>query len=164
MRKNALVTLLSLGYFGFFALFVWDVATPLSATVQVNQGDECFRCQRMIVHTQLAGEIVDRYGIAYKFRQPACMAQYIHEAPTAPLPWREVLVTDYVSGLMIPVEHAYFVEAVINPRTGERDFLAFRNRTAAIEYAYQYESTVADWSTVLAEGARRAQVARGVAD
>ena len=69
----------SVAYFAFLALFL-GVAAPLTPA-PVNQGDKCFRCYRTIVQTRIAGEIVDRGGLAYKFRAPACMAQFMNEYP-----------------------------------------------------------------------------------
>ena len=149
-------------YFAFLALFL-GVAAPLSPA-PVNQGDKCFRCYRTIVRTRLAGEIVDRGGLAYKFRAPACMAQYMSEHPQPADSLAGVFVAEYTSGLLVPVERAWFVETVINPRTGERDFQAFNMRGLAEAYARKEGASVVDWTGVMREGARRARANTSRAD
>lgn len=75
-----------------------------------------------------------------------------------------VISLGYTSGLMVPVERAFFVAAVVDRWHGELDYLAFNNRSAANAVARELQSTVVDWPVVMAEGARRAQVARATAD
>ena len=152
----------SVAYFGFLALFL-GVAAPLTPA-PVNQGDKCFRCYRTIVQTRIAGEIVDRGGLAYKFRAPACMAQYMNEYPQPADSLLGVFVADYTSGLLVPVEHAWFVETVIDRWTGERDFAAFHMRGSAEAYARKEGTSVVDWTGVMAEGARRARAVISRAD
>ncbi len=145
----------SVAYFAFLALFL-GVAAPLTPA-PVNQGDKCFRCYRTIVRTRMAGEIVDRGGLAYKFRAPACMAQYMSEHPQPADSLAGVFVADYTSGLLGPVGHAWFVETVIDPWTGERDFAAFHMRGSAEPYARKEGASVVDWTGVMTEGARHAR-------
>ena len=162
MKMALRVLAVPLGYFAF-VLLLFGVGAPLSPA-RVNQGDKCFRCQRTIVQTRLAGEIVDQHGLAYKFRQPACMAQYLNEQPQPAGALRAVFVSDYTSGLMVPVERAWFVDGVIDPRTNERDYFAFNMRGAADAQARLQGTQVVDWSAVMAEGARRARVDTGRAN
>lgn len=143
------------GYSVFLAL-VLGIATPLSPA-PVNQGDKCFRCARTIVRTRLAGEIVGHDRLAYKFRAPACMAQYLNEHQQPPESLAGIFVADHTSGLLIPAQHAWFVETIVDPETGERDFAAFSVRGSAEAYARSEHAPVVRWAAVMAEGARRAR-------
>lgn len=150
------------GYFAFLALIV-GVAAPLTPA-PVEQGDKCFRCYRTVVLTRLAAEIVERNGLAYKFRAPACLAQYLTEHPQSRESPARVFVAEYTSGVLIPVERLWFVETVIDRWTGERDFVAFTLRGLADSYAREAGGSVVDWSGVMAEGARRVRIEYQSAD
>ncbi len=160
MKKMLFVGFTSVAYLGVLGLFMFGISHSVSATARVDQGDKCFRCYRTIVKTRLAGEIIDHNGLAYKFRQPACMAQYMADYGVTPSSVRSILVSDYTSGLMIPVDHAWFVETVIDSDINERDFLAFSDPIVAAGYAKRLGGTVVEWDAVKAEGARRARSVR----
>ena len=78
------------------------------------------------------------------------------QAAQIPSSQRGVFVADSTSGLLGPVDRAWFVEALIDPWTGEWDYLAFNMRAAANAYALREGRSVVDWTAVMAEGARRA--------
>lgn len=151
-------------FVGYFALLAVVLAPAPLTPAAISQGDKCYRCDRTIVRTRQAGEIVDRGGIAYKFRAPGCMAQYLNENPLPADRLAAIFVAENTSGLLVPVERAWFVETVVDPGTGERDFIAFNTRSWADAYAGRVGGSVVDWSAVMNEGARRAGLAMNHAD
>src|SRR5258708_11669363 len=98
-----------------------------TAPVRINAGDQCFRCRRTIADTQVAGAIVNG-GLVTKYRGPGCLAKYLaaHTDETGVL-----LVTDYASGKMLPPANALYVPVVVDTRTGETDYRAYKTTADA---------------------------------
>lgn len=126
-----------------FALLVAGCASV--KPVPISAADLCFRCQRPIVETRLAGEVINSNGIAMKFRTVQCMATFLAERPQ---PVRVIYVTDYLTGKPIRAGSATFVRTVIDERTGERDYMAFSRVQDALAHAKRGARPV-DWSTIL---------------
>lgn len=118
--------------------------------VDVKVGEACWRCRRPILDTAIAAELMDSKGFASKFRTVHCMTTWIaqQKAPVEGQLW----VMDSARKRWIRAERALYVRAVIDPRTMERDFLAFGDRAAASEAARRHESAVVQWADVLEMG------------
>jgi copper chaperone NosL len=116
--------------------------------IPMQAGDTCFRCRRPIADQKLAAEIVDRAGRAYKFRTAGCLAQYLN-AQTEDL--KAVFVTDYTTGRLVNANRAMFVRAEVDPRTGERDYLAFTSVENAVTVAKNNRTSPIDWPAVLVQ-------------
>ncbi len=114
--------------------------------VQVNAGDTCYRCRRVILETRVAGEMVDPNGLAYKFKAPACLAKYIVEHPNEK---GALFVTDWTTGHMIDPERATFVPFIIEENSMERDYKAFLKKDEAEAFAKETKTAPVDWKTVL---------------
>lgn len=126
------------------------LAIACSSSVQpvaIRAGDICFRCRQSIVDTGYAAEIVDGGMHAIKFRTPGCLAQYLDEHQVE---LRAAFVTDYATKKMIRVDSASFVQVLLNDRTGERDYRAFREPDTARSFAAEIgEADLLDWADVL---------------
>jgi hypothetical protein len=105
--------------------------------VSIARGDQCARCRRTIENTDYAAEIVATSMFALKFRTPGCLAQYLNETSETPL---EVFVTDFASKKLIRAELATFVPVVIDERTMEKDFAAFRQSGQARMHAQKMDA------------------------
>ena len=112
---------------------------------QVRAGDVCFRCKRVVTEAKLGVQMVTTSGQTSTFRTPGCLAKYLKDHSREA---KEIYVTDYPTGEMIPVSRATFVGAKIDQETGERDFYAFGNVTEAVNLAKEVTGTVVDWSAV----------------
>jgi hypothetical protein len=112
---------------------------------QVQAGEVCFRCKRVITEAKLGVQLITTNGQTSTFRTPGCLAKYLKDHASEA---KSVYVTDYPSGKMIPVSRATFVRAKIDQETGERDFYAFGNVTDAVNLAKEVTGTVVDWSAV----------------
>lgn len=116
--------------------------------VQVNAGDSCYRCRRVILETRLAGEMVDPNGLAYKFRAPGCMAKYLGEHPNEK---GTLFVTDFATGHMIDPARASFVQVIVDENSMERDYRAYLRKSDADAFAAQVKTTAIDWNAVLSK-------------
>ncbi len=114
-------------------------------------GDRCFRCQRPIDDTKLAGEAIDEGGHAMKFRTPGCMAKYMaeHKGDT----YKAIFVSDYSTGKFIPASKATFAKITINQASLEKDYAAFGSAAAAAEQGKKEGGSTLDWDGVLAAAA-----------
>jgi len=112
--------------------------------VKVNLGEQCFRCQRTIGDTRLAGERIA--GFVEKFRAPGCMAKYVVNNPGDQ---GTTFVTDFRTGTMLDANAAYYVPFVIDAPTGERDYRAYARKTDADAAALELKSETVRWNTVL---------------
>lgn len=112
---------------------------------QVQAGQVCFRCKRVITESKLGVQMITTSGQTDTFRTPGCLAKYLKDHSKEA---KEIYVTDYSTGKMIPVSRATFVRAKIDQETGERDFFAFGNVTDAVNLARDVTGTVVDWSSV----------------
>lgn len=119
--------------------------TPLP----IRTGEACFRCKRPIVDTRLAAQTIGG-GLASNFRGPGCLAKYLADHPDEK---NVVFVTDFASGKMLLAESAFFVPTV-DTNNGERDYMAFRDRTAANTEATSRKTAPVTWADVLAQGVK----------
>jgi len=133
---------------------VGTLAATLSFTVPItlkaapiHAGDRCYRCQRLITDRSLAAEGIGAPGVGVrKFRTVACMLKYLKESNEK----LDVLVTDSPSGRFTQPQWASFVRTTIDMRTGEEDYLAFREPWSARGFANKQSTTPMDWETVQA--------------
>ena len=120
------------------------VSCTSSAPIKINQGDLCFRCQRSISDIRLAAQQTAHFY--EKFRAPRCMAKYLVNNPGDR---GAILVTDYATGKTMSPEKAFFVPFIVDDRTGERDYRAYKNKSDADAFAAEAHTTPIDWKTVL---------------
>lgn len=52
---------------------------------------------------------------------------------------------------MLKAQSALFVRATIDPRTNERDFVAFASVPDAVAFANEHHTTAVDWMSVMAQ-------------
>ena len=114
------------------------------APMKIAQGDLCFRCQRSITETRLATQQISHFY--EKFRTPGCMAKYLVNNPKDR---GTVLVTDYATGKTMPPEKAFFVPFVMDDKTGERDYRAYKSQSDADAAAAEFHTTPVTWNVVL---------------
>ena len=131
------------------ALALVAISCSSISPVKISQGDQCFRCRRAIVDTRLAAETLGRSGLVSKFKGPGCMATYLAKNPLGD---DAVFVTDYTSGKMIAPDRARYVQLIVNPDTGERDFRAYLDSREADAAALEYRTTTTSWQGVLEFG------------
>jgi hypothetical protein len=114
--------------------------------VAISKGDTCVRCGRTITQERLAAEILDENGEPKKFRTVACMATYLADRPGSA---RNIFVTDYSSGELVPAGTANYVRTVIDTASGERDYLSFASFQQAMRYStdHQLQKPI-DWAGV----------------
>jgi hypothetical protein len=111
--------------------------------VPVQAGDVCVRCQRTVVDTRLAGEVIDAQGGMLKFRAPLCMAKYIRRHPGTAA---AIFVTDYTTGEMFPAANGLFVRVKLEG--SEREYAAFRSPNDAASFMKEHGGGVVDWVAV----------------
>lgn len=116
--------------------------------VPIRTSATCYRCRRPIEDLKLAAEIIDQNRHVYTFRTAGCLAKYLTEHAEDPL---AVFVTDTVTGKMLSAQSALFVRATIDPRTNERDYVAFREVPDAVAYANKNGGAAIDWMAVMAQ-------------
>jgi hypothetical protein len=117
--------------------------------VAINTSDVCESCKRVITNPKVAAEIVEQNGLAKKFRTASCMARYLNQHPTE----GSLFVTDHASGRFLSPRSAVFVKAEIDETTRERDYLAFGDVRAAVEFGHKQGSSPVDWASVLKQTA-----------
>jgi len=110
----------------------------------IRTGDVCFRCRRVISDERLGAETVGG-GLASKFRAPGCLARYLADHPNDT---SAVFVTDYTSGKFVSAENAFFVQTM-DRNTGERDYIAYKDRAAAGAEAFSRRTSAVTWAAVL---------------
>lgn len=113
--------------------------------IEVQAGDQCFRCRRPIVERAMAAEQIDGHFVS-KFRAPGCMAKYLMDHPGET---GTRFVTDYPSGKWMRPEQALFVPTLVNRDTGEWDYRAFLNKADADAAAAESHTAPIDWKAVL---------------
>lgn len=111
--------------------------------VPVQAGDVCVRCQRTVVETRLAGEIIDAQGGVLKFRAPLCMAKYLRRHPAEAA---AIYVTDYATGEMFPAMNGTFVRVTLEGT--EREYAAFRSPLDAAGFMKANGGGIVDWVAV----------------
>jgi len=114
--------------------------------VKIAAGDQCYRCRRSINNELVAGEAIYGPQFVAKFRGPGCMAKYLvfhkDEKPA-------LFVTDFATGKMMPPQNAFYVTEVVDRATGETDYRAYRDQTAAAAYAAEVHAQPITWDAVL---------------
>ncbi|OFW16923.1 MAG: hypothetical protein A3F69_05400 [Acidobacteria bacterium RIFCSPLOWO2_12_FULL_66_10] len=141
MRKLAL---------GVFLILVAGACASVKP-MPIRTGELCFRCRRPILETRLAAQTIGG-GLASNFRAPGCLAKYLADHPGD---HSTMFVTDFASGRMIQAEAAVYVPTV-DRDNGERDYIAFSDRTTAQSEATARSTSLVSWDAVL-EQARQAQ-------
>jgi hypothetical protein len=111
----------------------------------IHAGDVCVRCKRVITEAKLGVELIAANGQASTFRTPGCLAKYLKDHPKDA---KDIFVTDYPTGKLIPVSRAIAVQGKIDENTGERDYYAFGSVNDAVERAKGVSGTVVDWAAV----------------
>jgi len=139
MRKLAL---------GAFLVLVVTACASVKP-LPIRTGEGCFLCRRPITNLRLAAQIVGG-GLSSNFQAPGCLAAYLVDHPEDQ---GVVFVTDFVSGKMVRAAEAVYVPTV-NRDNGERDFMAFSDRTMAQSEATERSASLVTWDAVL-EQARR---------
>jgi hypothetical protein len=114
------------------------------APVKVQGGEVCYRCRRVIQDTKLAAETLDG-KLVWKFRSTGCVSKYLADHPQDK---SIVFVTDYKSGRMMAPDHALFVPTT-NRDNGEKDYIAFAERSAADAEAFSRGVKPVDWTAVM---------------
>ena len=123
------------------------VACSTIAPVKIAAGDQCFRCRRYISEERVAAETIDANRFVAKFRGPGCMAKYLVNHPDDK---STVYVTDYTTGKMIAPDAGFYVVEVVDRKTNETDYRAYRVKAEADAYAAQTHAAPIGWDAVLA--------------
>jgi hypothetical protein len=118
--------------------------------VNVVLGEACERCRRPITEERIAAERVAANGFAVKFRTIHCMATWLGQHPEASEGFH--YVANYAKDGWVRADRASYVRVVVNPRTMERDFIAFADPQLAAEAARTNHSAVVGWNDVLQLG------------
>jgi hypothetical protein len=116
------------------------------APVKVAVGDQCFRCRRTIFNERVAAETIDTNGFVSKYRGPGCMAKYLVGHPDQKA---TIYVTDYSTGKMFAHDTAFYVPEVVDRNTGETDYRAYREQSAANKAAAELHTQYVRWGEVL---------------
>lgn len=141
MRKLAL---------GAFLVLVVGACASVKP-MPIRTGEGCFLCRRPILDRRLAAQMIGG-RLATNFQAPGCLAAYLVEHPADQGP---VFVTDFATGDMVEAPAAVYVPTV-ERYTGERDYIAFVDRTAAQTEAAARSTSPVAWDAVL-EQARKAR-------
>src|SRR5262245_16297754 len=129
---------------GFLALAAASCSSH--APVKIAAGDQCFRCRRYISNERVGAETIDSNLFVSKFRGPGCLAKYLVAHPDDA---STVYVTDYTTGKMIAPDAAMYVTDVVDRKTGETDYRAYRIKAGADAYAAEAQTTPIGWDAVL---------------
>jgi hypothetical protein len=131
----------------FFASTVFLTVSCQRAPESIAEGEICFRCRRVITEDRLAGEILTP-DVPLKYKAPLCMARFVVSTPLSDR--ARVLVTDFASGALIPADRAWYVPIVVDARTGEAEYRAYRMRKSAENAADELGVRTVRWDSVLA--------------
>jgi len=137
----------------YASLILAVVAGCATIAPQVQAGNTCYRCHRVIQDTKLAAELIeqrDHLSTTYPFRTSGCMAKYLNVNPASTS--TTIFVTDYRTGHMLEAGSAWFVPTTLTSADGkkvEHDFAAFGSREDA--NAFRQNVPVRRWSEVLAD-------------
>jgi hypothetical protein len=116
--------------------------------VPIAAGDVCFNCRRIINDPVMAAEVVEKSGLAFKFRTVGCMARYLKAHPENV---GVVYVTDNSTKRLIKASTATFVPTVlVEGYKKTPDYIAFGTDKEAREAAAREKSEPRDWKAVLA--------------
>lgn len=142
MTRTTVATIL----WSAFILVVFAVVGCRSLRPEtIAAGETCFRCRHVIADVRLGAELLNG-PLPTKYKGPKCLARHLkaHPDPTA-----QIFVTDYNTGAMFDSARAWFVEVVINDRTGTREYRAYQSRAAAMLAARELHTTAIRWTTVM---------------
>ena len=131
----------------FAAAALAAMACSTVAPVKIVSGDQCFRCRRYITEERVATESIDANRFVSKFRGPGCMAKYLVNHPDEK---STLYVTDFSTGTMMTPDAGFYVSDVVDRKTGETDYRAYRVKAEADAYAAQVRTTPIGWDAVLA--------------
>jgi hypothetical protein len=131
----------------FFASTVFLAVSCQRAPESIAEGEICQRCRRVITEDRLAGEILTP-DVPLKYKAPLCMARFVVSTPLSDR--ARVFVTDFATGAMIPAATAWYVPIVVNARTGEAEYRAYRFHQTADEAAGELGVRTVRWDSVLA--------------
>jgi hypothetical protein len=131
----------------FFASTVFLAVSCQRAPEPIAEGEICHRCRRVITEDRLAGEILTP-DVPLKYKAPLCMARFVVSTPLSQR--ARILVTDYPSGAMIDASRAWYVPIVVDARTNEAEYRAYRTRQLAEQAAGELGVGTVRWDSVLA--------------
>ena len=131
----------------FFASTVFLAVSCQRAPESIAEGEICHRCRRVITEDRLAGEILTP-DVPLKYKAPLCMARFVVSTPLSQR--ARILVTDFATGAMIAADRAWYVPIVVDPRTGEAEYRAYRTRALAQQAAGELGVRTVRWDSVLA--------------
>jgi hypothetical protein len=131
----------------FFASTVFLTVSCQRAPESIAEGEICHRCRRVITEDRLAGEILTP-DMPLKYKAPLCMARFVVSTPLSDR--ARILVTDFATGALISADRAWYVPIVVDRRTGEAEYRAYRLRRAAEEAAGGLGVRTVRWESVLA--------------
>ena len=131
----------------FFASAVFLAVSCQRTPESIAEGEVCHRCRRVITEDRLAGEILTP-DVPLKYKAPLCMARFVVSTPLSDR--ARILVTDFATGALISADRAWYVPIVVNSRTGEAEYRAYRMRQAADEAADGLGVRTVRWDSVLA--------------
>ena len=124
------------------------MACSTVAPVKVAAGDQYFRCRRYISDVRVATEAIDANRFVSKFRGPGCMAKYLVNHPDEKA---TLFVTDFSTGRMITPDVGFYVSEIVDRKTGETDYRAYRVKAEADAYAAELHTVAIGWDAVLAQ-------------
>ena len=101
----------------------------------------------MITEDRLAGEILTP-DVPLKYKAPLCMARFVVSTPLSPR--ARILVTDFATGAMIDADRAWYVPIVVDTRTHEAEYRAYRTGQLAEQAASELGVRTVRWDSVLA--------------
>jgi hypothetical protein len=138
--RRVVMRKLALGAFLILVVSACASITPMP----IRTGEGCFQCRRPITNLRLASQVIAG-GLASNFHAPRCLAAYLVEHPGDQ---GVAFVTDFPSGKMVQAAAAVYVPTV-NRDNGERDFIAFSDRTMAQSEATARSASLFTWDAVL---------------
>lgn len=131
------------------------VACSSVAPVPIRQGDLCEGTNQRIQDVRIAAEILPTGGRpALKFCTVSAMAKYLEDHASVSA---TILVTDYPTGRLIPVETAVFVNAPVGHATKDLAYYAFDNVKAAVAFGQKNGEAPTDWPAIREQAAAAGQ-------
>lgn len=131
----------------FFASTVFLAVSCQRTPESIAEGEICYRCRRVITEDRLAGEILTP-DVPLKYKAPLCMARFVVSTPLSDR--ARILVTDFVTGALIPADRAWYVPIIVDRHTHEAEYKAYRSRKVAEEAAGDLGTKTVRWDSVLA--------------
>jgi hypothetical protein len=129
-----------------FILVVWAVVGGRSIRPDaIAAGETCFRCRHAIPDARLAAEMLNG-PLPTKYKGPGCLARYLKAHPD---PDADLYVTDFTTGALFNPGRGWFVQVVVNERTGGREYRAYLARTVAEAAAREWHTTAIRWTALV---------------